>query len=181
MIQDQATQAALIETFIAEISRMSTWTVVFHGAVAAHLGLNPTDLKCGAVLRETGPIPAGELAALTGLTTGAITGVIDRLAKAGLVRRAADPTDRRRVIVEPLDSPARIAELMRILAPLSAETVQLLKEHYDNEQLSVILDFVRRSSDLMRRQTARLHAQVKAGEMEGKSADGPSYTGSSNG
>lgn len=181
MIQDQATQAALIETFIAEISRMSTWTVVFHGAVAAHLGLNPTDLKCGAVLRETGPIPAGELAALTGLTTGAITGVIDRLAKVGLVRRAADPTDRRRVIVEPLDSPARIAELMRILAPLSAETVQLLKEHYDNEQLSVILDFVRRSSDLMRRQTARLHAQVKAGEMEGKSADGPSYTGSSNG
>ncbi len=181
MIQDQATQAALIETFIAEISRMSTWTVVFHGAVAAHLGLNPTDLKCGAVLRETGPIPAGELAALTGLTTGAITGVIDRLEKAGLVRRAADPADRRRVIVEPLDTPARMTELMHIFAPLSAETVQLLKDHYDNEALRVILDFVRRSSDLMRRQTARLHAQVKAGGRGGKSADGPSYTGSSNG
>ncbi|MCC6166491.1 MAG: MarR family transcriptional regulator [Caldilineaceae bacterium] len=163
-MRGQTEQAALIEEFYREVSRLSTWTVVFHGAVAARLGLNPTDLKCGAVLGETGPIPAGELAALTGLTTGAITGVLDRLEKAGLVRRAADPTDRRRVIVEPLDDPARLAEIMQLLAPLSAETAQLLKDHYDNDQLRLILDFVRRSAELMRRQTTRLRAQTQEGK-----------------
>lgn len=161
-MQIQTEQDALIEEFYREISRMSTWTVVYHGAAAARLGLNPTDLKCGAVLRETGPISAGELAALTGLTTGAITGVLDRLEKAGLVRRAADPADRRRVIVEPLETPARLAEIMQILGPLSAETAELLKP-YDNDQLRLILDFVRRSTELMRRQTALLHLQAKEG------------------
>lgn len=167
-MQTQTEQEALIEQFYHEVSRMSTWTVVFHGAVAARLGLNPTDLKCGAVLRETGPIPAGELAALTGLTTGAITGVIDRLEKAGLVRRTGDPNDRRRVIVEPLDTPARIAEIMQILGPLSAETAEFLKKNYTNAELRLILDFVRGSADLMRRQTAHLRLQAKVGNSGGR-------------
>src|SRR5918997_6772224 len=78
-------------------SRLSTTTVLFHSAVADRLGVSATDVKCYTILRQTGPLTAGELAERVSLTTGAITGVIDRLERAGLVRRAADPHDRRRV------------------------------------------------------------------------------------
>src|SRR4051794_32053548 len=74
-------------------------TVLYTQAVADQLGLNLTDLSCTGILSAEGPITAGRLAELTGLTTGAITGVIDRLERAGYVRRESDPNDRRRVVV----------------------------------------------------------------------------------
>src|SRR3954451_10840049 len=63
------------------------------------VGVNPTDLGSLCLLLLHGPAPAGRLAELTGLTTGAVTGVIDRLENGGFVRRELDPGDRRRVIV----------------------------------------------------------------------------------
>src|SRR5262245_4534642 len=86
---------------------MSTATIMFHQAVADRLGLHPTDHKCADILFLKGPLSAGELAELTGLTTGAITGVIDRLEGAGFVRREDDPRDRRRVIVRVLPASHR--------------------------------------------------------------------------
>jgi DNA-binding MarR family transcriptional regulator len=148
----------LLQEFFAAISRNSTWTVMFHQAAALRMGLNPTDLKCVGLLQETGPIAAGELAAFTGLTTGAITAVLDRLEKVELVRRIADPHDRRRVIVEPIENPARIADSMRYFAPLAQSTNELLADYSDAE-LAIILDFVRRGADLMREQTARVLKQ----------------------
>ena len=65
------------------------------------VGVNPTDLGALCLLLLHGPAPAGRLAELTGLTTGAITGVIDRLEKGGFVRREVDAADRRKVIVVP--------------------------------------------------------------------------------
>ena len=62
--------------------------------------INGTDFECLDVLDWTGPIPAGELARRLGITSGAVTGVIDRLERGGWVHRLADPSDRRRVIVE---------------------------------------------------------------------------------
>jgi DNA-binding MarR family transcriptional regulator len=70
------------------------------------VGLNPTDLGSLCLLLLHGPAPAGRLAELTGLTTGAVTGVIDRLEKGGFVRREVDAADRRKVIVVP--DPARV-------------------------------------------------------------------------
>ena len=64
---------------------------MFHQAIADRLGLNVTDHKCIDLLLMKGPLTAGELAGMTGLTTGAITAVIDRLEKAGFVRREDDP------------------------------------------------------------------------------------------
>ncbi len=61
----------------------STVTILFHQAIADRLGMNVTDHKCAGILARSGPITAGELARRTGLTTGAITGVIDRLEQAG--------------------------------------------------------------------------------------------------
>ena len=65
------------------------------------LGVNPTDLGALCLLLLHGPAPAGRLAELTGLTTGAVTGVVDRLETGGFVHREVDPADRRKVIIVP--------------------------------------------------------------------------------
>ena len=69
-------------------------------AVADAIGINRTDMRCLDVIQREGPVPAGRLADETGLTTGAITTVLDRLERAGFARRTRDPADRRRVLVE---------------------------------------------------------------------------------
>src|SRR6266852_1771624 len=94
-------RAVLLAALFREFREMSAATIMFHQAIADRLGMNITDHKCADILSRTGPITAGELAQRTGLTTGAITGVIDRLEKAGFVCRAKDPSDRRRVILSP--------------------------------------------------------------------------------
>ncbi|MEZ4728228.1 MAG: MarR family transcriptional regulator [Caldilineaceae bacterium] len=135
---------------------MSTWTVMFHQAASQRMGLNPTDGKCLSVLRETGPITAGEMAELIGVTTGAVTGIIDRLEKHGYVRRAADPEDRRRVVIEPIEGATKSAEIDAIFAPLAAATLNEFVNRYNDEEFAIVLDFVRRGADLMKAQTARL-------------------------
>src|SRR6185437_5384251 len=108
-----------------EMRRVSSQAVMFSQAVAMRLSINPTDLECLGIIGETGALTAGQLAELTGLTTGAITGVIDRLEKAGFVRRAQDPDDRRRVIVQPLPEVAeeRISPLFDSIGESTAELV----------------------------------------------------------
>src|SRR4051812_25029573 len=102
MSRGVADRAELLAALVGELRQLSAATIMFHQAVADRLGLNVTDHKCVDLLQRNGPLTAGELAQHTGLTTGAITGVIDRLEKAGFVRRAEDANDRRRVIIEPI-------------------------------------------------------------------------------
>jgi len=154
------THEEMAATFMHEISRMSTWTVMFHHAASMRMGLNPTDLKSLGVLREMGPITAGELAELTGLTTGAITGVIDRLEKVGLVQRGHDAQDRRRVIIEPIANPGYAEGVGRVFGPLAAATISEFVERYTAEEMAVVLDFVSRGATLMKEQTARLQREV---------------------
>src|SRR5258707_2972346 len=71
----------------------------FFRAAAARIGITVTDMQVIDVLHLTGPMTAGQLADLAELTTGAITGMLNRLEEAGLVRRERDPNDGRRVIV----------------------------------------------------------------------------------
>ncbi|RPH37298.1 MarR family transcriptional regulator [bacterium] len=78
---------------------MSTHAVMRSQIIAEKLGINPTDLESIEVLLREGKITAGRLAQETGLTTGAITGVIDRLVRAGYAAREEDPGDRRKVLV----------------------------------------------------------------------------------
>lgn len=126
--------------------QLSTATILFHQAVADRLGMNITDHKCADILSRAGPITAGELAQRTSLTTGAITGVIDRLEKRGFVRRIKDPHDRRRVIVEPL-----VSRLEQVIAPLFASMAQAAAElcaRYSTAELDLIDDFTARCRDL---------------------------------
>ncbi|WP_410564246.1 MarR family winged helix-turn-helix transcriptional regulator [Amycolatopsis sp. cmx-4-61] len=86
----------------AELGRAgSTFTVLRHARIAERMGLSGTDHKTFDLLVQVGgPLTAGRIAGLTGLSTGAVTGVVDRLEKVGLVRRVRDPEDRRKVLVE---------------------------------------------------------------------------------
>ncbi len=79
----------------------STLTVLRHARIAERMGLSATDHKALDLIGQAeGPLTAGRIAELTGLSTGAVTGVIDRLEKAGLARRVRDTVDRRKVLIE---------------------------------------------------------------------------------
>jgi DNA-binding MarR family transcriptional regulator len=75
--------------------------IVSNFEATEEVGLNSTDFASLCLLLLHGPATAGRLAELTGLTTGGVTGLVDRLERAGLVRRELDPTDRRKVIIVP--------------------------------------------------------------------------------
>ena len=123
MSRDSRRREELLARLNYEFRQLSAATVLFHQAVADRLGMNITDHKCADILALAGPLTAGELARRTGLTTGAITGVIDRLERAGCARRVRDPSDRRRVIVEPIRKriEERIAPLFESMARATAE------------------------------------------------------------
>src|SRR5690625_7182278 len=89
----------LIEELLSEGRRASTATIMFHQAIAEKAGISGTDHKYLDILFQEEAVTAGRLAELTGLTTGAVTGIIDRLEKKGLVKRERDPDDRRKVLV----------------------------------------------------------------------------------
>ena len=90
---------------IAAISQLgrqfSDATILMHEAIANKAGLTGTDHKYLGYFTRHGPMTAGELAKYTGLTTGAVTGLIDRLEKKNLVKREFDPADRRKIIIVP--------------------------------------------------------------------------------
>src|SRR5450432_2309976 len=79
--------------------KLTRSSLILQSAIAEKMSLNPTDAECIDFLMEMGPSTAGDLAKVTRLTTGAITSVIDRLEKAGFVKRESDPGDRRKVII----------------------------------------------------------------------------------
>jgi Transcriptional regulators len=143
----------LINALLDASKRLSTQTVFFHQAAAKYLGLNITDHKCLDIVLSMGRATAGQLAELTGLTTGAITSVINRLEKAGFVRRAKDPSDLRIVYVEPV--PDNFQPLGEIFLPLGEAMTELFSR-YSADELRLILDYLERSIQVLARQAERL-------------------------
>ena len=110
---------------------------------AEAVGLNPSDLGCLCLLLLHGPSPAGRLAELTGLTTGAVTGVIDRLERAGFAQRVVEPTDRRKVIVVPDEAKVE-QELLPRFAQLNRATNPSFYARCNKAELATIKDFLSR-------------------------------------
>lgn len=147
---------ARFATIESEMRHLVAAIVLFNQALGDHLDLNPTDLQALGLLLERGPLGAGQLATRAGLTTGTITGVVDRLERAGYARRAADPADRRRVIVEPLVARAE-AEIAPLYATLGAAMADACAD-YSDADLTLIADFLARIHPLNRAETAKLRA-----------------------
>ena len=135
--------------------RLSTATILLHQAIADRLGISATDLKCYSIVRQSGPITAGELAERTGLTTGAITGVVDRLEQADLMRRARDPNDRRRVVLELLQDPKREREIGALYAPLGQKITELVAQ-YSAAERATLLDFLTKATATLEAETLNL-------------------------
>jgi DNA-binding MarR family transcriptional regulator len=114
-------------------------------AVADRLGVNRTDLRCLQLLGQHGPMPAGRLAELSKLTTGAVTTVVDRLELIGLAQRTRDAVDRRRVYVELTPSAAQ--QLSAVYRDLVAASAAMM-EAYDDDALVLVRDFVRRGQQI---------------------------------
>lgn len=146
-------RSELEKTAVQLFRKLGTRTVLFHQAAAQALGLFPTDLKSADILNEAGPMTAGELGKKTGLSTGSVTALVDRLEKAGYVAREKDPNDRRRVVIVPLTaSKKHIKDLFR---PLSESTMDLCRE-YTEEELELIFSFVGKAADIMEGELERL-------------------------
>ena len=139
----RTTRAELLVALEDALRDVSGLGVLHSQAVSRRLGINSTDLEClGAIGR--GPTTAGALAQATGLTTGAITGVIDRLERAGLARREHDAEDRRRVLVHL--SPRVARKVAPLFEPMRQASLSVLSRYSDDE-LALILDFLTRSCD----------------------------------
>jgi len=151
----------LVEDIVGRlVRRHSIAVVLFHHAVAERVGVSPTDLKCLDLLRERGEVTGSELAAITGLTTGAITGVVARLEGAGFVHREPDPHDRRKQILKP--ALERIRDIHAVFDPIRKDATALL-ESFDTHQLTAIAAFLSNMTDFAHRHTALLGSDALHG------------------
>lgn len=150
---------SLVRQASSEIRRYQTAVDRFDEAATRLLGINRTDARCLDVLDQRGPLSAGELARECGLTTGAMTTLLDRMEDLGYLRRAAHPTDRRRVMVELTAKARRRAE--QIYGPVGAEGRELLACLSDR-QLELIRDVMVTARELLERHTERVEKPARA-------------------
>lgn len=149
-------RAELLQRLGMDLGReLSDNNVFFHELVARKFGLNATDMRCLDLIAHAGAneLTAGDLGRATGLTTGAITGILDRLETAGLAERIRDANDRRRVIVRPrAEAVSRVAKLYESLG----EAIMKLASSYTTAELEIISDFLERELAILKHQIAIL-------------------------
>ena len=145
---------ALIGHLMVAMRRSSAAGVLHGQAIARRVGVNSSDLECLDLIILNGPSTAGEIARRTGLTSGAVTGLIDRLERLGLVERIDDPNDRRKVLVRVRED--RIAPIGALFSPLEKAMHGLL-DGYNREELRVLLEFFERAGEVMLARVAELN------------------------
>lgn len=137
------------------LQEISTETVLLHQTIADRLGLNLTDHKAlGLVLDAGKPITPGHLAARTGLTTGAITGILDRLERAGFVRRKRDPEDRRQVLIEVNRDRVR-RKVLPLFAPLE-KRMNAVAATFSQHDLDAVIGFLEKGLAVSREHRVQL-------------------------
>ncbi len=136
-----------INSVLRSLRRVNLQGSLFGQTVAIRFGLTESDIEALEALIDSGAATAGRLSDLTGLTTGAVTRVIDRLEQAGYVRRIPDPADRRRVIVEVV--PERIAPVEKTIARVGDASASVIIG-YSEGDLTVINDFLTRMAAIRR-------------------------------
>jgi DNA-binding MarR family transcriptional regulator len=149
----------LLQHLIGAVRAQQRANDVFDQALVEHLGINRTDGRCIDLLEQYGPMAAGELARASGLTTGAITTLLDRLERVGFVRRLPDPNDRRKVMVEITEKTRH--EIHEVFGPLAEEGWRHL-EQFSDDDLAAIVAFAELDRELHERHAARLTTGPRA-------------------
>ncbi|WP_218617935.1 MarR family winged helix-turn-helix transcriptional regulator [Cryptosporangium aurantiacum] len=132
---------------------LSTAVVLFHEAVARRLGLSAAEHKALGVIVRSGPLPTGALAPELGVGITAVTGIVDRLVRAGYVRREPDPADRRRVLL--IAEAGKVPDLGAIFADLG-RAMAAFTSKYDEREAAVVVDYLDNTIRVLREQTAAL-------------------------
>jgi DNA-binding MarR family transcriptional regulator len=145
----------IVKAFGDAVRAYQTVNDNFDQAVADRVGMNRTDARCIDLIDQAGGMTAGELAKAAGLTTGAVTAVVDRLEKAGVARRVPDPDDRRRVRIEATEKLWEVSE--PLIGPMVEESMAILDD-YGDEELERFTEFLRRAIELQSRHVERVRA-----------------------
>lgn len=159
----QGQRAELLGSLAQEFTQFNGLSAAFFRAVAARIGVTVTDMQVIESLASTGPSTAGQLAELTGLTTGAITGMLNRLEEAGLVRRERDPEDGRKVIVRINQD----SDQMRGIGAILTSVQKVWEEqtaHYDDEQVAFLVDFLKRANAVAKQEILWLREAPQGGD-----------------
>src|SRR6516225_11790757 len=136
----------------------------FDERVAKKLKLGRTDMRCLDLIGRLGPLTAGRLAEESGLTTGAVTFILDRLEEAGMVTRRRDTEDRRRVWVEIVPE---AQERLKVLHQPVAEEMREVAQRFKADELATVRDFMRQAKEVFQRQ---MHDVVHEAVQEARSA-----------
>ena len=150
-----------IDSVIRSLRRVNLQGSFFGQTVAIRFGLSESDIETLEALLDMGASTAGRLSELTGLTSGAVTRVVDRLEQSGYVRRIPDPADRRRVIVEVV--PEKVAAIQSTLGRIGQASADEIGRYTDS-QLALINDFLTRMEQITRDEatTLREHPEERA-------------------
>jgi DNA-binding MarR family transcriptional regulator len=149
------TRGELMQAIRSGFQQTSGQSVLLSQIIADKVGLSPSDLECMGFLEDAGPMTAGRLGELTGLTSGAVTRMIDRLERARYVRRRSDPDDRRKVLVELL--PGRVKEFERFYGPMARGATEYLAR-YNDAELALIAGLLEDMVAFSRAQSQRIQA-----------------------
>lgn len=122
-------------------------SIKMHETIAKKAGFSSTEHKYLGFFLQKGSLTAGDLAKLTGLTTGAVTGLIDRFIKKGLVKRVFDKNDRRKVIIQPY-SEKIVALFDPFYKDYQNQTDEIIK-YYSIEEITIIESYLLKSIELM--------------------------------
>lgn len=136
--------------------RSSAAGVLHSQAVAKKVGINSTDLECLDLILTGGPATAGEIGRRTGLTSGAVTGLIDRLERQGLVERMSDADDRRKVLVRVRDD--AVQRISVHFEPMAAAFSEFIARYSDDE-LDMFADFAERAVEMTLARVAALNGK----------------------
>jgi DNA-binding MarR family transcriptional regulator len=151
-------RAALLQELEHAVRRSSAQGVIFGQTVASRAGISGSDLDCLDFLILEGRVTAGRLAEVTGLTTGAITGVVDRLEKAGLVRRERDDNDRRKVFIATV--PENIAGIGKFYEYMQRAMLKVW-DGYSDAELRLLLRFATQGYQTMLAATEELKTMME--------------------
>lgn len=135
MSTKKSTAAALVH----QLRHFIAGVILYNQRVAEEVGMNPTDMQCIHLLELMGPLTPGKLAECTGLTTGGVTVVLDRLEKAGHIRREPNPDDRRSVLVHL--QPGTLKAMAAHYAAIN-EQMDTFLASYPERKLESVLEFL---------------------------------------
>ena len=145
----------LFEELNQAVQWAGTLTVIHTNAIAHRIGLSATEFEAMDLITRFRPITAGKLAEYCGLTSGAITGIVDRLERQGFVRRERDPEDRRRVFIIPIENKERSRKVRALYRPI-AKGFEEYVEKYDENEVCMLIKMQKEANAMVERSIAQL-------------------------